>query len=236
MKTIAEAVAELAPAQRPVLCLDTCVFLDVITLGNRGQADQIGVNKELLEVLTTAPERLQLVVNDLITWEWNQRKEEVRTEARKWLIETDRHIQQIHRARAELGRPLPTPAPRYEEPQLIEDLTDLALTLLGQAIVLKQDTECVLRAVDRVKAKRRPSHNKQVKDSIHLEHYLEFSRQLVNAGHVQSRFFVSTNSSDFWAEKGQPENPHAELVDDLNAAGLQFRGRLPLVMTALGIL
>src|SRR3954453_2421269 len=95
MKTIAEAVAELVGAPRPVLCLDACVFLDVITTGNRGQADLIGVNRTLLEVLNT-PDRLQLVVTELIVHEWHQRKEEVRADSGKWLTDTDRHIRQIH--------------------------------------------------------------------------------------------------------------------------------------------
>ena len=42
-----------------------------------------------------------------------------------------------------------------------------------------------MRAIDRVKQKRRPSHKKEIKDSIHLEHYLEISRQLHAAGYTQ---------------------------------------------------
>jgi hypothetical protein len=236
MKTIAEAAAELAATQQPVLCLDTCVFLDIITAGNRGQADLLGANQRLLEALVTTPSRLRLVVNELIVWEWDQRKEEVRGEATKWLIKADQHILQIHRAWEELGKPLPDQAPSYNKSQLVEDLTNLARSLLGQAIVLGQDTDCVLRALERVKAKKRPSHNGQIKDSIHLEHYLELSRNLRDAGHGEGRIFVSTNKSDFWEDKDKPERPHAELVDDLNAAALTFFGRLPLALRSLGIL
>jgi hypothetical protein len=236
MKTITDAAAEIAAAQRPVLCLDTCVLLDVITLGNRGQADQIGMNRRLLDVVVTTPERVQLVVNELIHWEWNQRKDDVKNEAMTWLVETDKQIAQIHRAREELLKPLPFEAKTYTDPQLIEDLTDLAQAILGQALVLKQDTDCVLKAVERVKRKQRPSHNKQVKDSIHLETYLEFSRQLRDRGHTAGRYFLSTNSSDFWHEKHGAMQPHSELTDDMNNAGLTFLGRLPIVMKALGIL
>src|ERR1700722_2729144 len=118
MKTIAEAVAELVAAPRPVLCLDTCVFLDAITTGNPVQSDLSGVNKKFLKALEP-PARLHLVVNELILLEWDQRKEEVRGEAGKWLIETDKHIQQIHRAWKELGKPLPNLPPKYHDPQLV---------------------------------------------------------------------------------------------------------------------
>jgi hypothetical protein len=218
------------------LCLDTCVFLDVITTGNRGQADLIGVNRDLLEVLVHTPGRLQLVINDLVLHEWGQRKEEVRGDARKWLVDTDRHIQQIHEAWTQLGNPLPASPPKYNDPQLIDVLTDLAQGLLDQALVLREDVDCVMRALGRVKAKARPSHNKQIKDSIHLEHYLELSRQLRDAGHREERIFVSTNSSDFWADKNNAEHPHPDLAHDRNAASLLFLGRLPLALRRLGIL
>ncbi|MDB5310831.1 MAG: hypothetical protein JWO38_5033 [Gemmataceae bacterium] len=236
MKTIAEAATEIAAAQRPVLCLDTCVLLDVITLGNRGQADQIGLNRRLLDVVVTTPERVQLVVNDLIDWEWNQRRDDVKNEAMTWLVETDKQIAQIHRAREELLKPLPFEAKTYTDPQLIDDLAALGQAILGQALVLKQDTDCVLKAIERVKKKQRPSHNKQVKDSIHLETYLQFSRQLRDKGHTAGRFFLSTNASDFWHETYGAKGAHSELANDMNDAGLTFLGRLPIVMKALGIL
>jgi hypothetical protein len=43
MKSITDAAPDLIGASRPVLCLDTCVILDVITAGNRGLTDLIEV-------------------------------------------------------------------------------------------------------------------------------------------------------------------------------------------------
>jgi len=236
MKTIAEAVAEMAPSSRPVLYLDTCVFLDVITTGNRGEADLIGVNRTLLNILVTTPDRLHLVVTDLIVHEWAQRREVVEKEARTWLKETDRHIRQIHRAWEELSKPLPNRAPKYNDPGLTNDLTSLSKSLLDQAVVLKEDAACLTRALDRVKQKKWPSHEGQIKDSIHIEHFLEFSTRLTAAGHKSDRILVSTNKSDFWEDKNTAERPHEKLADDFRKAGLLFLGRLPLAMRHLGIL
>jgi PIN domain len=236
MKTLAEAVAEMAPLNRPVLCLDTCVFLDVITTGNRGEADLIGVNRTLLNVLVTTPERLHLVVTELIVHEWGQRREGVEKEARTWLKETDRHIQQIHRAWEELKKPLAHGAPKYNDPGLTDELTALSRSLLDQAVVLQEDGVCVTRALDRVKQKKWPSHEGQIKDSVHIEHFLEFSTQLAAAGHGADRILVSTNKSDFWEDKNTPTRPHEKLVEDFSKARLLFLGRLPLALRQLGIL
>ena len=70
MTSIASLVAELVAAPRPVLCLDTCIFLDVITAGNRGLTDLIDVNRRLSDILVTTPDRIQLVVTSLVLREW----------------------------------------------------------------------------------------------------------------------------------------------------------------------
>ena len=41
--------------------------------------------------------------------------------------------EQVHRAWGELAKPLPSPAPKYHTPQLVDELTDLAQSLLGHA-------------------------------------------------------------------------------------------------------
>ncbi len=236
MKSIAALVAELAAAPRPVLCLDTCVFLDIITTGNRGLTDLVEVNRRLSDILVTTPDRIQLVVTSLVLREWVQRRDDVRDEVTKWLAYTDRQIFEIHRAWERLGRPLATPRFTYHDPDLVNRLTTLAESLLRSSAVLHEDTTCVMRALQRVKWKNRPSHNKQIKDSIHLETYLELSRKVRDAGYGQPVIFASTNSSDFWEDKNTPERPHAELVDDLATADVVFFGRLPLALRHLGLL
>jgi len=236
MKSIAALVEDLLADPRPVLCLDTCNFLDVITTGNRGLTDLITVNRKLAEIVVTAPERVQLVVTSLAIREWHQRRDGVREEATKWLKTLDRQIVEVHKAWERLGQPLPTAARAYYDEALVNQLTTLAESLIRGSAVLMENTDCVMRAVHRVKLKKRPSHNKEIKDSIHLEHYLELSRQL-HAGNLgRPVLFTSTNSSDFWQDKNTPEHPHVELADDFGAAHLHFFGRLPLALSHLGLI
>jgi hypothetical protein len=100
--------------------------------------------------------------------------------------------------------------------------------------VLKEDRECVMRALHRVKWKRRPSHTKEIKDSIHLENYLELARRLRASGYLEPILFVSTNKKDFWA--ADKPDPHPDLAEELADAGLEFIGELPIALRRLGII
>ncbi len=82
--------------------------------------------------------------------------------------------------------------------------------------------------------KRRPSHGKEIKDSIHLEHYLEFCCQLRQANFAPRCVFVSSNKSDFWKDKETPII-HPDLDDDLQSVGLEFYGKLEAAVGQLGI-
>src|SRR5947209_2948721 len=77
-------------------------------------------------------------------------------------------------------------------------LAALAGTILGSAAAPDRDEASVCRALDRVHNKVRPSHAGMLKDSIHLEHYLDLSRQLHASGFPRRRVFVSANKADFW--------------------------------------
>jgi hypothetical protein len=236
MMSLADAAAALAGDPRPVLALDTCVLLDVIRAGVRGQSDRIAECRRLSEVVVTAPESMQLVVTSLVVLEWSQNKDEVGNEAAEWLTETDRRILEIHKTWDGVGSPLPDPAPTYFDPGLVAALISLGESLILAAIVLEEDNACVMRALDRVKQKQRPSHKREIKDSIHLEHYLELSRQLHVNRYAHLTFFVSSNSSDFWTDRNTPSQPHVDLRADLSAAGLTFYGQLDFALRHLGMI
>lgn len=104
---------------------------------------------------------------------------------------------------------------------------------MAHACVLDRDAPCIQRALDRVFTKRRPSHDGHVKDSIHLEHYLELSRLLHVGGFAERRVFVSGNRSDFW--NGPLPHIHTSLAPDLAAVALEFFGDLRAAVGSLRI-
>jgi hypothetical protein len=82
--------------------------------------------------------------------------------------------------------------------------------------------------------KVRPSHGGMVKDSIHLEHYLEFCRQLQVSGFPARRMFVSSNKADFWEAKNKSD-VHPDLASQLATVRLEFFGTLEAALGSLGI-
>jgi PIN domain len=236
MTSVADAASELVRNPRPVLALDTCVLLDVIRAGMRAQTDLIAQCRSLSEIVITDPNRVQLVVTSLVVLEWNQNKEQVREEMTNWLAETDRRIIDIHKAWDRVGIPKLTQAPTYLESPLVDALTSLSESLIQSATVLDEDQNCLMRAFDRVKQKQRPSHKKEIKDSVHLEHYQELARQLNAAAFAQPVIFVSTNGADFWPDTNTPQYPHVDLRADLKTVALIFYGRLEYALRHLQII
>src|SRR5438128_1440085 len=181
MPTLAAVAADLLAQPRPVLCLDTCELLMAVQCLPQRRVVHVEALNRILTFLASNPDRLQVVITDLVPHEWGQNIAEVQQKAGQFLDQADQDSALVHGAWAHLGRPLGSSPSAHAATALVNDLTALAQAVMAQACALDRDPPCVQRALDRVLARRRPSHNGQVKDSIHLEHYLELSR-LLHAG------------------------------------------------------
>jgi hypothetical protein len=230
--TIADAVTTLVSNPRPVLFLDTCDFLDVVRSFEEGENTHAAVASHLLKTLNAEPDQVQLIITSLVRHEWGQNVEVSRKRAAAHLRETHERIERILACCEHVKIAATGPVTDFAQLSLVQGLIDLAEELMGRAIHLKQDDSCIERALSRVMEKRRPSHKGEIKDSIHLEHYLEFSRQLSQARYPKPRLFVSGNKADFW---DGPPQVHGDLKNEFEAVGLQFFGKLDAALGQLGI-
>src|SRR5262249_51117937 len=87
--------------------------------------------------------------------------------------------------------------------------------------VLDRDQACLDRAVARLIDKTRPSHKKEMKDSMNLEQCLELSHRLQSGGVVKKRVWGGSNTHDL-AQGTESPHPHADLQGDFTAAGLKY--------------
>jgi hypothetical protein len=87
---------------------------------------------------------------------------------------------------------------------------------------MDHDFAALGRAVDRINASTRPAKpgGKGAKDSVILEHAVEATAQLRNAGFAGTCLFVSSNTKDF-ADAGSI-NLHAQLTPVLKAVNLEY--------------
>jgi hypothetical protein len=116
---------------------------------------------------------------------------------------------------------------------LLADLQTTAQMLLDVSWALEREQACVNAAVQRVFDRSRPSHKRQVKDSIHLEHCLELARQVRKGGFAEVIIFVSANKDDYGPATAQ--RPHADLQADFAAVNMSYCDRLSAAIAYLGI-
>jgi hypothetical protein len=233
MPTLAVVAADLLAHPRPVLCLDTCELLMAVQCLPQRRVVHIEALNLIRTFLAATPDRLQVILTELVPHEWGQNIAEVQQKAERFLIQADEDSLLVHGIWSHLGSPLASTPSAHAATVLVNELTALAQAVMAQACVLDRDPPCVQRALDRVLAKRRPSHDGRVKDSIHLEHYLELSRLLHAGGFVERRVFVSGNRSDFW--DGPLPHMQASIAPDLAAVGLEFFGDLRAAVGCLRI-
>ncbi len=234
MPSIAATATALQASPQPVLCLDTCELLGAVQCVPQRYVLQVEALSRILASLVSKPDCVLLVVTDLVLHEWGQNITGVQSKAERFLAQVDNDSGVVHDAWTHLGRPLATTASAHSSSALIPELTTLAQGLINLVCVLDREAVCVDRALGRVLAKARPSQDGRIKDSIHLEHYLELSRQLHNAGYSQRRVFVSGNTSDF-CENSAPSRIHSTLEPELAAVGLEFFKDLRSAVGSLGI-
>ena len=215
--TIHDIVVDLTNNPRPVVCLDTCILLDLVRAGWREPVAELRAAMQLLAAIEDAPPRAAVVVTYLIPTEFGQNLAEVRTAA-------DGAVQKaagLFDAAAVVGRNV-TPPAFSVAPTLVDDMTQAAQWLLGGALLIDRDAACVDRAIDRVVAKAKPAANGGVKDAIHLEHYLALSHAIAAAGVHCRRTFVSSNKADFSTAKNNPQLDPVLKANDLDPASLEF--------------
>src|SRR5271157_1808821 len=88
------------------------------------------------------------------------------------------------------------------------------------------------RAVARLIAKRRPSHKKEIKDSMNMEQSLELCSQLRNSGFTHPAVFISSNTNDY-AAAATSSQLHNDLQAEFAAVSLEY---FPSLRAAFGSL
>jgi hypothetical protein len=225
MITIAAALAQIRASPAPVILLDTCSPLglfrrDSVRQQPRVPADEIRTAAELLQLLTVRPDAAHLVVPELVPGEFADHADRIEREFEGWFQFHDENQNWFVEAALWVGTVLPSAAAVHPL-GLHARLRQLAEDLLARALVLSPDQACLDRAVHRLIAKRRPSHKKEMKDSMNLEQCLELGTQLQRAGFPYARVFVSSNTNDF-AETSTSSRLHPDLQADFAAASLAY--------------
>ncbi len=229
MTPIAEVADRMRANPAPVLIVDSCNFLDLIRVARptkdaperRVDIEELKAAVALHKLLTSAEPLLHHLVPELVPREFaDNAAEKVERPFRDWLVAHEKGRQWLADATAAVGVPLP-PSP-VVPPDASRQFRDLAARLLATATVLERDLPCLLRAVERLISKRRPSHKKEMKDSMNLEQALELCRRLADGVPFPHPIcFVSANTKDF-ADSPEGSRLHPDLEAEFDAVNLLY--------------
>jgi hypothetical protein len=216
----------------PVILVDTCNFLDLFRsdpMKPRVPHQEIRAAVDLLDLLNATPDAAHLVVPELIPREYTDNAGPIQTKFANWTELHDTNQDWLVEACVSVAVALPVPH-RVHPHGIAALLRGLANALLVKAHVLQRDQACLDRAVQRLIDKNRPSHKKEMKDSMNLEQCLELSGRLQREGFPKSRVWVSSNTNDF-ADTATSSRLHPDLEKDFATAGLQY---FPSLRAAIG--
>ena len=236
MITISAAVAQIIAQPAPVIILDTCNLLDLFRRDSTRQqprvpSEEIGVASQLLQLAPGRPTAIHLVVPELVPGEFADHADRIEKEFDRWLEFHDDNQAWLEEAAPWVGISLPTFLAVHPL-GLHAAFRRLAEELLAQAIALDRDQPSLNRAVARLIAQKRPSHRKEIKDSIKLEQSLELCSQLRKPGFVGHVAFVSSNTNDY-AAVSTTSQLHDDLQAEFSGVSLEY---FPSLRAAIGSL
>ncbi len=226
MNTIAQLVAGISAAPAPVVFLDTCAILDVARAPARAQPDAVTAAEILISLVAQTPPKVHLLVADIVATEWKDNIISARDELTKALFVFE-YVAKVIGTTGIVTYPTAPPALTG----LPADLEARSRALLTACRAINRDVGAANAALDRVVAKRRPSHKKEVKDSYILEHCLVVARELGGTTFQKRMLFVSSNTKDF----ADPSSTavHTDLASDFATAGLGFAGTIAIAVEQL---
>ena len=225
MPTIAEAEAQIRADDRPVLFLDTCIYLDIIRATDRCLKGFVQSGSDLLALLMAVPPQCTLVAASMIPTEWKDNAQKVRDDVNGNLGKIQERASMFHEACGILGISPGFGRPSYAGVGLVERLHDLSKELLDRSVQLGNDSQSTLRGVNRVVCKIPPSkQGGELKDCVIVEEYMGLTRQLRANGFTSKCVYCTSNMKDYGDQNGKL---HPALDAEFGTIDLRFTSNLP---------
>lgn len=218
MTLIADIVNDVTANPAPVLFLDTCILLDVVRAPLRNKPDEVRFGRIFLDAVQKTPKTIHLLIPSPVTTEWKahilERENECRT-----AVDACNAVSAIcgHLA---LPAVAVLPAAVLIMPAV---LRQLSTDLLTACVTIDHDADALGRAVNRIVASTHPvkrPDSKGATDAVILEHAVQTTGQLRNAGFADNCLFVSSNTKDYAAPGST--NLHPQLAPSFNHVNLGY--------------
>lgn len=226
-------IAYIAQLDVPVLCLDTCILLDIIRDGTtKSTSPSNAIAAKVLVEAAEPPQRLIVLAADLIEKEMNDNLPRTEEDSEKAVATFVKQAKRIHEVAVAYGAGGTLDVSHLQVYGMLAKAILLRWIHVAMRIPRNDVTDAL--AFKRVMDVRAPAV--KGKDSLHdcmiVESYLAAARRLREAGLEKPIVFVSSNTKEFRPDSA---GPPADLADDFGAVGITYQPNLSAAMHALGL-
>lgn len=227
------SVSDIVTCGGPVLCLDTCVILDIMrdpTRENASPADRVAA----VSILSAMEAQNGLVglLAAQVRVEFDEHLKPVEDEAAKALSKLRDRLQRLDAMNVALGGMGATDVSHYDD--YVSRSKSTAERLIAAAPLVPQSDEMTSRAFRRLNEARTPATKgkQSMKDCVVIETYLDAIRKLRKAGLTSPVVFASSNVKHYAGESGSVLRP--DLAAEFAELGIQYAPNLPAAKHLLG--
>ena len=216
----------------PVLCLDTCVILDI--LRDPARADVRVHEHEASLVLLSAAQSgtiLQALVAEQVSREFRDNVEQVHNDAKESLARRTREIGKLNTLVALYGTSRPIDLAHWDDHD--KRTRQAAECWFEASTTVRESSGTVSNAFLRLNEARSPARRgkQSMKDCVILETYLEHIRSLRDKGCTATAVFVSSNTRDYAAD--DKTTVREDIKHEFQSLGLEYA---PSMGAARGLL
>lgn len=216
----------------PVLCLDTCVILDI--LRDPARADvRVHEHEASLALLSAAQSGtgLEALVAEQVSREFRDNVEQIQNDARQSLGKRTREIGKLNTLVALYGTWRPIDLAHWDDHH--KRTRQAADRWFQAGKTVRETSSTIANAFLRLNEARSPARRgkQSMKDCVILETYLEHIRSLRNEGRSATAVFVSSNTRDYAAD--DKTTVRDDIRHEFQALGLEYA---PSMGAARGLL
>ena len=205
----------------PVLCLDTCVILDVLRDPARNDV-RVHDHEASLALLSVVQSGtiLEALVAEQVIREFRDNVESVQQDARRSLRRRTQEIDKLNTLVALYGTLRPIELSHWTDHD--KRARNAADRWLHVSTVIYETSDTLSNAFLRLNQARSPARRgkQSMKDCVILETYLEYVQSLRTKGRTATAVFVSSNTRDYAAD--DKTTIKDDLKDEFQSLGLEY--------------
>lgn len=232
MSLTQEQVSEIARLGSPVLCVDTCILLDIIRDLTGDAMNASNANAAVSLLRAASAQRLIVLIAEQVSLELTKNRSSVEARASDSLEQFIKNAKRMHEVGEIFG------AQGFFEASHLKGHVGRTQSVLdgwiSVAVVVPENDGVAARGSVRARTARAPAKpgKASVEDCTVIEAYLEAADLLRKAGHTRPIIFASSNTRDFY---DSTRRVPPDLAQDLSAVGLEYQPNLGGARHALGL-